>query len=32
MIYLKAANVEDTEKEWLFVKEMPIDENGLTKE
>lgn len=30
MIYLKAANEEDIEKEWLFVKDMPEDENGLT--
>ena len=30
MIYLKKANPEDLEKEWLFVREMPEDENGLT--
>lgn len=30
MIYLKKANPEDLEKEWLFVREMPTDENGLT--
>ena len=30
MIYLKKACFEDLEKEWLFVKEMPEDENGLT--
>ncbi|MBP5157983.1 MAG: GNAT family N-acetyltransferase [Treponema sp.] len=30
MLYLKAANVDDEEKEWLFVKDMPVDENGLT--
>ena len=29
MILLKKANVEDAEKEWLFVREMPEDENGL---
>ncbi len=30
MICLKKANMEDLEKEWLFVREMPEDENGLT--
>lgn len=30
MIYLKKANFEDAEKEYLFVKDMPVDENGLT--
>jgi len=30
MIYVKEANPEDLEKEWLFVREMPEDENGLT--
>ena len=30
MIVLKKANPEDMEKEWLFVREMPEDENGLT--
>ena len=30
MICLKKANPEDLEKEWLFVQEMPEDENGLT--
>ena len=30
MIYLKKACPEDLEKEWLFVKDMPEDENGLT--
>ena len=30
MICLKKANPEDLEKEWLFVREMPEDENGLT--
>lgn len=29
MLYLKAANREDLEKEWLFVRDMPPDENGL---
>ena len=28
MLYLKPANYEDIEKEYLFVKDMPIDENG----
>ncbi|MBR4164347.1 MAG: GNAT family N-acetyltransferase [Solobacterium sp.] len=32
MLYLKEANFEDLEKEWLFVKDMPEDENGLTNE
>ncbi len=30
MLYVKEANLTDLEKEWLFVKEMPEDENGLT--
>ena len=30
MLYLKAANVQDIEKEYLFVRDMPVDENGLT--
>ena len=29
MIFLKKANPEDLEKEWMFVREMPEDENGL---
>ncbi len=32
MLYVKEANDKDIEKEWLFVKEMPEDENGLTNE
>ena len=32
MIYLKKANPEDMEKEWRFVRDMPVDENGLTNE
>ena len=32
MIFLKKANPEDMEKEWLFVRDMPEDENGLTNE
>ena len=30
MIFLKKANWEDIEKEWAFVRDMPVDENGLT--
>ena len=30
MLYLKEANPEDIEKEWLFIKDMPEDENGMT--
>lgn len=30
MMTLKKANTEDLEKEWLFVRDMPEDENGLT--
>ena len=30
MIYLKKACPEDMEKEWLFVRDMPEDENCLT--
>lgn len=30
MLYLKEINYEDIEKEYLFVRDMPIDENGLT--
>ena len=30
MIYLKQVNQEDSEKEWQFVRNMPVDENGLT--
>ena len=29
MLYVKEANDKDIEKEWLFVKGMPEDENGL---
>lgn len=32
MLYLRKANYEDIEKEFLFVKDMPIDENGFTNE
>ena len=30
MLFLKKACMEDIEKEWLFVRDMPEDENGLT--
>ena len=30
MLQLKKANEADLEKEWLFVRDMPEDENGLT--
>lgn len=30
MLYLKAANLADMEQEYLFVRNMPEDENGLT--
>ncbi|MBQ7920706.1 MAG: GNAT family N-acetyltransferase [Lachnospiraceae bacterium] len=30
MLYIKEANYEDIEKEYLFVRDMPVDENGLT--
>jgi len=32
MLYLKKANYEDIEKEYLFVRDMPVDENGLTND
>ena len=32
MLYLKEANYDDLEKEYLFVRDMPLDENGLTNE
>ena len=32
MLYVKAANLTDLEKEWLFVKELPSEENGFTNE
>lgn len=32
MLYLKAANFEDVEKEYLFVREIPVDENGFLNE
>ncbi len=30
MLFLKKACMEDIDKEWLFVRDMPEDENGLT--
>ena len=30
MLYLKEINDKDIEKEYIFVRDMPIDENGLT--
>ena len=30
MLLLKKANLEDSAKEWEFVKDMPEEENGLT--
>ena len=30
MLYLKAANLADIEKEYSFVRDMPEDENGMT--
>ena len=30
MIYLKAANMEDAEKEYDFIRQLPEDENGFT--
>lgn len=32
MLYLKETNYEDIEKEFLFVRDMPEDENGMTNE
>ena len=32
MLCLKEANIQDLEKEWQFVKNMPEDENGLTNQ
>ena len=30
MLYLRQPNYKDTEKEFLFVRHMPMDENGFT--
>ncbi len=32
MLYLKAANYEDIEKEWLFQREIPSEENSFINE
>lgn len=32
MLYLKEANFEDIENEYLFVRDIPVDENGFTNE
>lgn len=32
MLYLREANYDDVEKEFLFVRDMPVDENGMTNE
>ena len=32
MLKLKEANLDDIEKEWQFVHDMPEDENGLTND
>ena len=32
MIYLKEPTYEDIEKEYTFVRDMPVDENGFTNE
>ena len=32
MLYVKKTNIEDIEKEWAFVRDMPADENGLTND
>ncbi len=32
MVYLKEANYEDLEKEHLFVRDIPTDENGFTND
>ena len=29
MIYLKEVNIEDKEEEYLFIKKLPLDENGF---
>lgn len=32
MLYLKEINFDDIEKEYLFVREIPVDENGFTNQ
>ena len=32
MLYLKEANWQDVEREYIFVRDMPVDENGFTND
>lgn len=32
MLYLKEINEEDAEKEWLYIRSLPKDENGFTND
>ena len=32
MLFLKAANTKDIEKEYLFIRDIPVDENGFINE
>ena len=32
MLYLKETNLEDAEKEYDFITELPFDENGFTNQ
>jgi len=32
MLYLKEINFDDIEKEYLFVRDIPFDENGFTNQ
>ena len=32
MLYLREINYDDIEKEYLFVRDIPFDENGFTNE
>lgn len=32
MLYLKGSNYDDIEKEYLFVRDIPFDENGFTNQ
>lgn len=32
MLHLKEANLPDWKKEFLFVRDIPADENGMTNE
>ncbi|MBR3023948.1 MAG: GNAT family N-acetyltransferase, partial [Oscillospiraceae bacterium] len=29
MLIIKSANFEDIDKEWLFQRDIPVDENGF---